>query len=150
MKIKHFSLRLQSEHLTQDETRLNQFLETVEVKQTNMQVVSNGAVNYWSVIVGYEAMPQEETKQEGLPPFDPDTLSEAENERYQALRKWRNKLADSKGFIPYQIANNRQLGEIAQINPTQTEQLSKVKGLGQSRISDYGEGFLGILNSFRS
>ncbi len=149
MKIKHFSLRLQSELLTQDESKLNQFLETVEVKQTNMEVVTNGAVSYWSVLVGYEAMPQEETKQEGLPPFDASTLSDAEIERYEALRKWRNKLADSKGFIPYQIANNRQLGEIAQINPTQTEQLSKVKGLGQSRMWDYGEGFISILNSFR-
>ncbi len=99
MKIKHFSLRLQSEHLTQDETKLNQFLETVEVKQTNMQVVSNGAVSYWSVIVGYEAMPQEETKQEDLPPFDSETLSEAGRERYQALRKWRNKLAASQRKI---------------------------------------------------
>lgn len=150
MKIKHFSIRLSKEYLAQDEATLNDFLETVEVKQTNMQVVSNGTVSYWSVLVGYEPLgtkPTTADANEKLPSYDPSVLPLDARKRYEALRKWRNEYAEERGIPAFIIAHNASIGQIAEENPASVDDLFDIWGLGESKVNRYGEAIMEVLKT---
>lgn len=51
MNIKVFNIRLNKEHCQTDQARMNEFLDSVEVKLTSTNFVTNGTVDYWSAVV---------------------------------------------------------------------------------------------------
>ena len=151
MKVKHFHIRLNKENLHQDEEALNSFMQTVSVKKTATQLISAGQANYWSILVFYLDTPpleeHHENTSEKQPSFDPSTLNAEERNRYDALRTWRADTAGKENFPHYIIAHNSQLGAIAKLNPTTTNELLKVKGLGERKVAKYGDEIIAVLNS---
>jgi superfamily II DNA helicase RecQ len=79
--------------------------------------------------------------------IDTSTLTEEERTRYEALRTWRSDLARRQALPGYIIASNAELVAIAKLNPTTVEELYKVKGMGEKKISKYGEEIVGLLHS---
>jgi superfamily II DNA helicase RecQ len=151
MNVKHFYLRLSKETLQKDEEVLNSFLQTVLVKKTAIQLISKGEANYWSILVFYtntaplEEHPEKTT--EKLPTFDASILTSDERNRYDVLRTWRADTATKENSPQYIIAHNSQLGLIAKLNPTTTDELLKVKGLGVKKVAKYGDEIIAVLNS---
>ena len=151
MKVKHFNIRLNKEYLYQDEEALNAFMRAVSVKSTATQLISTGQISYWSILVFYLDTPpleeHHEKTSEKHSAFDPSTLNSEERNRYDALRTWRSDTAVKENFPPYVIAHNAQLGAIAKVNPTTTDGLLKVKGLGERKVAKYGDKIIAILNA---
>ena len=60
MNIKVFNIRLSKEHCQEDQNRMNQFLDSVEIKLTSTNFVTTSTVDFWSAVVFFE--PKKETK----------------------------------------------------------------------------------------
>ena len=60
MNIKVFNIRLDKEHCQEDQNRMNQFLDSVEIKLTSTNFVTTTTVDFWSAVVFFE--PKKETK----------------------------------------------------------------------------------------
>ncbi len=65
--------------------------------------------------------------------------------RFDALRAWRRDVAAAQRVPPYVIFQDRTLAEIARTEPGDLEALSRVSGVGQSKLSRYGAAVLGVL-----
>ena len=72
-----------------------------------------------------------------LPPVDFVTFAR--------LREVRKELAKAEQVPAYAIFTNEQLAEIAKILPASANALSKIEGVGESRVEKYGGQFLKVL-----
>ena len=141
MNIKVFNIRLDKENCQNDQTRMNEFLDSVEVKLTSTNFVTNGTNDYWSVVVFFE--PKISTP-EAILEID---LTENEKEIFTALKLWRNDLAQKLGWSAFRICHNSHLISIAQQKPQSLDELKKVKSFGEIRSVNYGEDIISILNA---
>jgi superfamily II DNA helicase RecQ len=149
MRVKHFFIRLTKEHMQTDEDRLNEFMQTVAVKKTATQFVTAGQTNYWSILVFHDdisTLEASDSKTDRVA-FDISTLTDEEKVRYEALRTWRGDLARQQALPSYIIASNAELAAIAKLNPSTIEELYKVKGMGDKKISKHGEEIIALMNS---
>ncbi|WP_437947276.1 ATP-dependent DNA helicase RecQ [Sorangium sp. So ce296] len=67
---------------------------------------------------------------------------------FEALRAHRAALAKEKSLPAYVIAHDRTLREIARIRPVSLDDLALARGMGQAKISSYGEGILRVVREF--
>ena len=65
--------------------------------------------------------------------------------RFDALRAWRREQAATQRVPPYVIFQDRTLAEIARAEPGTLEALGRISGVGQSKLSRYGQAVLGVL-----
>lgn len=74
-------------------------------------------------------------------------LSAEEFYLYDALRKWRNSVAQAAGLASYTMFTNRQLAEVAVRQPRDIEGLRAIPGIGEGRVSRFGHELLSMLGS---
>ena len=141
MNIKVFNIRLDKENCQNDQSRMNEFLDSVEVKLTSTNFVTTGTVDFWSAVVFYE------TKASNFKQTEVIELNENEKEIFTALKKWRNDLAQKLGWSAFRICHNSHLISIAKAKPKNLEELKKVKSFGNSRTLNYGDDILSVLNA---
>ncbi|HYD98695.1 MAG TPA: DNA helicase RecQ [Alphaproteobacteria bacterium] len=67
---------------------------------------------------------------------------------FQALRAKRLELARAQGVPPYVIFHDNTLVEIARARPRRPHDLARLSGVGQSKLSRYGDDFLAVVESF--
>lgn len=72
------------------------------------------------------------------------------NQTYEALRRWRNRLAEERKIKPYVIFTNRNLRELAKRNPRTVEEMGNLEGVGAKRLSLYAPEVLKVLAASRS
>lgn len=142
MNIKVFNIRLDKENCQNDQTRMNTFLDSVEVKLTSTNFVTTGTTDFWSAVVFYEL------KKSDSKPTEVIELNEQENEIFTALKQWRNDLAQKIGWSSFRICHNSHLISIVKSKPQNLDELKTVKGFGESRTLNYGDDILSILNTF--
>ncbi len=145
MNIKVFNIRLNKEHCQSDQTRMNEFLNTVEVKLTSTNFVTTGTTDFWSAVVFFE--PKSVNKGKTPAKSSEDDLLPNEREIFNALRQWRNTLADKLNWAAFQVCHNAHLIAIAKANPQNTTDLEKVPGLGKARTEKYGDDIITVLNA---
>ncbi|WP_437759166.1 RecQ family ATP-dependent DNA helicase [Sorangium sp. So ce1389] len=75
-------------------------------------------------------------------------LEEQDVPLFEALRAHRAALAKEKSLPAYVIAHDRTLREIARIRPASLDDLALARGMGQAKISSYGEGILRVVREF--
>ncbi|WP_437552745.1 ATP-dependent DNA helicase RecQ [Sorangium sp. So ce367] len=75
-------------------------------------------------------------------------LEERDVPLFEALRAHRAALAKEKSLPAYVIAHDRTLREIARIRPASLDDLALARGMGQAKISSYGEGILRVVREF--
>jgi ribonuclease D len=80
------------------------------------------------------------------PPPRPPRHSEAEVDRYETLRSWRNQLADHRGVEPDVVMTNAVLWAVAEQDPDTLDELSEVEELEPWRQERYGEAMLDVLD----
>jgi superfamily II DNA helicase RecQ len=142
MNIKVFNIRLDKENCQNDQTRMNAFLDSVEVKLTSTNFVTTGTTDFWSAVVFYEL------KKSDSKPTEVIELNEQENEIFTALKQWRNDLAQKLGWSSFRICHNSHLISIVKSKPQNLDELKTVKGFGESRTLNYGDDILSVLNAF--
>jgi len=141
MNIKVFNIRLNKEFCQDDQNKMNEFLDSVEVKLTSANFVTNEKVNFWSAVVFYES------KKESKTVFDLDELTVEEEKIYSALRQWRKDLAEKLGWSAFRICHNSHLVSIAKAKPGNLDELKRVKSFGQTRTANYGDDIISVLNA---
>lgn len=67
---------------------------------------------------------------------------------FAILRQKRKEMADADGVPPYVIFSDRTLTEMAAYYPQSRESLLKIAGVGQVKLSQYGDAFLGVIKPF--
>jgi ATP-dependent DNA helicase RecQ len=68
---------------------------------------------------------------------------------FERLREHRADVARARRVPPYVVALDRTLTELASLRPRTREELLGVFGMGPSRVEQYGEGFLRVLQGYR-
>lgn len=142
MKIKHFKIRLDERYLYLDEERINNFLKDIKVLKTDSNFIDSDSP-YWSLMLFYNKIEKQNTQK----PFDPADLTPEQYNRYKALRIWRTDTANRQGVENFMIAHNRELGDIAVLNPSKIEDLYLVKGFKDKKVTKYGAEIISVLNS---
>ncbi len=74
-----------------------------------------------------------------------NTLSASENTLFDALREHRLKLARERGVPPYVIFHDSTLQEMAQRQPVFFDELRTISGVGDKKLTEYGESFLAVI-----
>jgi superfamily II DNA helicase RecQ len=152
MKVKVFHIRLSREHLQQDQDRINEFIENVNVKKTALELVS-GQINFWSIVVFYDDLKEsndskEESSRSGKISFSVDTeLTEEEKKILVALRLWREEKSVELNFPSFMICSNKELISIAKTKPQNFEELERIKGFAGQKIAKFGSDIIALLNS---
>jgi superfamily II DNA helicase RecQ len=142
MNIKVFNIRLAKDNCIVDQNRMNEFLDSVEVKLTSTHFVTTTTTDYWSAVVFYEPKKVAKTAETEI------KLSEKETEVFSALKIWRNDLANKLGWAAFMVCHNSHLIAIAKEKPQTIESLQKIKGFGTAKSEKYGDDILALLNAF--
>jgi ATP-dependent DNA helicase RecQ len=64
---------------------------------------------------------------------------------FDALRALRRRLADAQDVPAYMIFSDATLREMVAVQPRTLDELAEVTGVGQRKLSQYGEGFLSVI-----
>jgi DNA helicase-2/ATP-dependent DNA helicase PcrA len=80
-------------------------------------------------------------------PAAPDDLDDDARALFDALKQWRTGKARAAGMPPYVICNDRTLLEIATQRPRTTTALLAVHGLGEVKVTRFGEELLELVGS---
>ena len=149
MKLKVFTLLLDAKSGEFDDRAMEQFLaERVVMSVWEHFVVIDGHP-VWSVMVGYkegEPFTGRLQKRDGVVDYR-STLSAAERQLYDGIRRWRNEAANRQGKPPYVLLTNQQVVEIVKRRPQTKQALGEVKGVGASRVESIGEELLTLLDT---
>lgn len=145
MKIKTFQIRLTNDFWQSDQDFLNEFMDDVIVKKTSTQLII-GQINYWSILVFYED--QKTEKQSDKFAVTSDTELTADEKRiYDTLKQWRLDKARELNIPRFMVCHNTELMTVAKVKPQTLDDLIKIKGFGEHKISKLGDEILAVLNS---
>ena len=123
---------------------MNDFLDSVEVKLTSTNFVTTTTTDYWSAVVFYEPKKVAKTSEKE----SKIELSANEIAIFDALKIWRNDLANNLGWSAFRICHNSHLIAIAKDKPQSIESLQKIKGFGETKSEKYGDDIIALLNTF--
>jgi ATP-dependent DNA helicase RecQ len=79
----------------------------------------------------------------------PAASGDGDGALFQALRALRKRLADEAGMPPYIIFNDASLRDMAQRQPTTLEEFATIAGVGQAKLSRYGNQFVELIRTTR-
>ncbi|MEM7170791.1 MAG: DNA helicase RecQ [Pseudomonadota bacterium] len=89
--------------------------------------------------------PQQKTAKRKVAAAAAGLSSPEEETLFHALRKCRLELAQAQGVPPYVIFHDSTLVEIARHKPRDATEMSRISGVGQAKLSRYGDRFLAIV-----
>jgi superfamily II DNA helicase RecQ len=141
MNIKVFNIRLDKEHCQEDQKKMNEFLDSVDIKLTSTNFVTTTTVDFWSAVVFFE--PKKESKS----PVNDTELTFEQKKIYFALKKWRSDKAQQLMLPHYMICHNSELVSIALKKPQSLEDFKTVKGFGENKTANYGDDIISLLNA---
>ncbi len=157
MRCRHFTLRLTAQHAKEDEARLNEFLQSVQVHTVQTTV---GAPGHWSILVFYEEPARQGARRVrgggdrpggerpgGDRPGGEAGLTPEQLHVYERLREWRSRRAATEGKPAYVIAHNAVLMHIARhhMSIRAAEDLLGIGQFGEARAARYGPDILQLL-----
>jgi ATP-dependent DNA helicase RecQ len=64
---------------------------------------------------------------------------------FEALRARRREIAAEAGVPPYVVFHDSTLREIAEARPADLAELSRVQGVGEAKLTRYGEAMLAVV-----
>ncbi len=74
------------------------------------------------------------------------TLSADERALFEALRLWRS-AAEALGVPPFVVLSDAVLDEVARVRPGSLDTLISVRGIGQRKLQDFGDGILRVVRA---
>ena len=97
-----------------------------------------------STIMLSKFIPNDKKPKIKIPKLTVDT-SNADQDLLAALKSWRIGLARTQGVPAYVIMNNKALDQISSVNPSSSEELLAVDGIGRVKLMKYGDAILEIV-----
>ncbi len=70
-----------------------------------------------------------------------------DNNLLQKLKAWRTSTANLQGIEPFRVFANKVLENIAELKPSNKEELMAIKGIRDKKFAKYGEEILAIINN---
>ena len=129
------------------ESELNAFLESRAVVDVRQEFVQDAGLAHWCFSVRWRdgALASVSEKRAKAMVDYKEILPPEDFVIFARLREMRKELARTEQVPAYAIFTNEQLAEMAKIRPVSKNGLSKIVGVGESRIQKYGAQFLKIL-----
>ena len=146
LKLKVFTFNFSDNVQGFDDKQMQTFIENKEIIEYTQHFFVHEKMPYLTVIIAYRDISQSygskknNTAQEQLKMLDPN-----EKKIYEALRVWRAAKAKEQGIPPYMIAHNKNLADMIKLKVGSKNDLTKVKGFGESKINGYGDDILKII-----
>ncbi len=76
------------------------------------------------------------------------SLSQQDQQLWQALRQCRKDLAQAQGVPPFVIFHDATLMEMLRYQPVSENQMLKISGVGEEKMARYGQAFIDVLADF--
>ena len=140
MKVRIFTLPFKEEVQGFEDDLIHAFCQNKKVHEMKSEFFTNGGKPYWTVIVIYDILIQDEGKAV--------ELDEKQKILYEELRKWRAEQAEKDGYPVFLVCNNKQLVQVIQQRCTSLEKLRSIKGFGKQKIAKYGKSITEIIKRF--
>ena len=108
---------------------------------TYLQNKANAAIDFTTVAAEKTNIPEK-------------TALETDPEKYNfpdlfnALRNWRNRLAEEKNVPAYTVFHQKVLDSLVETLPSTLAELEQIKGIGKSKVHQYGEAILAYINAY--
>lgn len=77
-------------------------------------------------------------------------FSGVDSQLFEALRKRRLELAQQQNIPPYVIFHDKTLVEMVLVKPSSLQELQRVSGVGETKLSRYGRDFLDVIKTSRT
>ncbi len=74
-------------------------------------------------------------------------ITETDRDLFEALRRKRTELAQAQNVPPYVIFHDKTLIELAASRPASRDEMAKVPGIGEAKLSRYGAAFLAVITA---
>ena len=130
------------------EVELNRFLASVKVSGVEKHFVNDGTNSCWAVAVQYGGAPGTNAAAGTTPGKTDnridyrDVLSPEQFAIYDRLRRLRKEVAETEKVKVFNVFDNEQLAAMVTEAPRTSADLSKIPGIGEKRLKQYGELFL--------
>jgi superfamily II DNA helicase RecQ len=125
---------------------LNRFLSTHQIISVEHQFAQNGANSAWSICVSYVAKDGRPSSLAKKAKIDyREVLKKPDFQVYAKLRALRKTLAEREGVPAYALFTNQQLAHMVQQRVTSAAGMREIAGIGESKVTKYGDAFLEIL-----
>ena len=127
--------------------RLGKIREIIHVKLACCEACQNGLKVKDFLATRAKALladraPEEKTK------FAAKHIHTLHPELYRMLLEWRNKVADERELVSYQVLTQKALIAIVNELPRNSKELLKLPGIGKKTIQNYGKAILNILAGY--
>lgn len=151
MKLQVFTLHFDPYTGQFDASALDAFLQDHEALDVSEHWFTRDGLPALALLVRYRGAtaaprrphPSATAPEPGAPPER--QIAPEHRAAYEALRHWRNLRAKRDGRPPYVLFTNNQVAAIASSGATTRAELAKVHGLGEARLTEYGEELLALL-----
>ena len=149
MKVRHFTVRLAADQLTEDESQLNYFLESVDFVKSDTHFIES-KTSYWTVLIHYNEKgkgPKIDKSADQRNEVVEQDLSANQKAIYEHLKAWRAEKAQHLKIPSYTICHNSELLNAILREAKTTSDLRTIKGFGDLNVEKYGAEVLSILNA---
>jgi superfamily II DNA helicase RecQ len=148
MKLKVFTLAYHPDRGF-DDLEMQEFMRDRHVLSVTERFFEYQNAPVWALLVTYRqperpSALKPQLRRNGKPDWR-SMVPEPDRALFDALRDWRNNLADARGIPGYNIAKNQHLVDIVKLKPTTRHELMTVAGIGEKRAAEYGESILMVL-----
>jgi len=79
---------------------------------------------------------------------NPSSATGNKSDLYASLKVWRDSIANEKNLEKYMVIAQKTLQNLSEEMPRSKEQLAQISGLGNTKIRQYGDEMLDIINEF--
>lgn len=129
---------------------LNKFLRGNKIISIDKNFYSDSGGSYWSFCITYllQSSAFQGFSQDRKDKIDyKSILSEEQFARFSSLRLLRKKIAEEDAVPAYAVFTDAELSEISKIDKVSLDELKKIEGIGEKRVTKYGEKIVSLFNS---
>ncbi len=146
MKLKVFTFRFSESVDGFDDKALQEFIVDKEVIEFAEHFFIHENTPYLTVLIAYRLLAAEEKRKLDRRQDPRSELDDREKKAYDALRAWRAVRAKQDGLPAYMIATNKQFAQMIKLGAMEPAALSRVPGVGEAKIANYGEEILQVIS----
>ena len=146
MKLKVFTFRFSESVDGFDDKPLQEFIADKEVIEFAEHFFIHENTPCLTIIISYRLLAAEEKRRLDRRQDPRNELDDREKEAYDALRAWRSVRAKQDGIPAYMIATNKQFAQMIKLGAMDRAALSRVAGIGEAKIANYGEEILEVIS----
>jgi len=131
-------------HLARHLISAGYLVQDDEFHSLHLTPLSTSALRNRSPVMGVLRPPEERSRRKNRS----KVVIEGDEELFDLLRKKRKQLADAAGVPPYVVFSDKTLAEMAARFPQSEESLSRISGVGQTKLRHYGADFLEVICAY--